>query len=66
MVAQRPGDRACALVAGQNLADLLADPVQVAAQFDQHLGGDLSRAKTRLVRLAGRSPRTLMRLGDTR
>jgi hypothetical protein len=29
-----------ALVAGQQLDDLLADPVEVGAELDQHLGGD--------------------------
>ena len=32
--------RFLALVAGQQLDDLLTDPVQVGAELDQHLGGD--------------------------
>ena len=34
------GLRLLALVAGEQLDDLLADPVEVGAELDQHLGGD--------------------------
>ena len=34
------GGRLLALVAGEQLDDLLADPVEVGAELDQHLGGD--------------------------
>jgi hypothetical protein len=35
-----PPGRLLALVAGQQLDDLLAHPVEVGAELDQHLGGD--------------------------
>ena len=39
--ARRAGGRGLlALVAGEQLDDLLADPVEVGAELDQHLGGD--------------------------
>src|SRR5205823_10858137 len=34
------GGSLLALVAGEQLDDLLADPVEVGAELDQHLGGD--------------------------
>ena len=34
------GGRLLALVAGEQLDDLLADPVEVGAELDEHLGGD--------------------------